>query len=78
MLNIQDFTEEVELVNLESFHQENFKEAKFNLEIYAALYKNGIEMSCLYKKSLFQPSTIEYIMDTYVQLMDNLSAEQGA
>jgi fengycin family lipopeptide synthetase D len=76
MLNIQDLTAEEELVNLESYHLESFRDVKFNLEIYAAEYKNGIEVSCFYKKSLFQPSTIEYIMDTYVKLMDNISAEQ--
>jgi bacitracin synthase 3 len=78
MLNVHEGSEHREIRNFASSHRESFADAKYDLELYVSQYKNGIEINCLYKKSLFQPSTIEYIMNVYVRLMDNLSAEQEA
>jgi acyl transferase domain-containing protein/acyl carrier protein len=76
MLNMDDVTGDLELDNLEPYHQQGLMNAKFDIEIYAREYKNGIEVICNYKRSLFRFSTIQHIMQTYLQLLDNISTEQ--
>ena len=73
MLNIHDVTAGMRLGNLESYHLESFKDVKFDIELFVTEYSNGIEINCNYRKSLFRSSKIEYILEAYVKLLDNIS-----
>ncbi|HLP46282.1 MAG TPA: condensation domain-containing protein, partial [Candidatus Kapabacteria bacterium] len=71
--NMLNTIEEPAAEGIENFkpgHTENVQDVKFDLEVYAAQYKNGILLNWVYKKSLFDPATIEYIGNLYMESLD--------
>jgi len=58
----------------EPTHIPNTQDAKFDIEVYAKEYKNSIIIDWSYRKSMFLPSTIEYINGEYLRLVDFFTA----
>ncbi|MCP5106469.1 MAG: hypothetical protein GY950_24000 [bacterium] len=50
---------------------------KFDIEPYAAEYKNGLEIYWSYKKSLFKPLTIQHLVDDYIKMMEFFTLDPG-
>jgi hypothetical protein len=70
MLNVLD---EMKMVRLDSFkphHMMNVPDVRVDFEFYITDYKNGINLFCLYRKQLFNTSTIEYMVAEYIRLID--------
>ncbi|MCK4765346.1 MAG: amino acid adenylation domain-containing protein [Candidatus Aminicenantes bacterium] len=70
MFNAQDATREQELSDCESRHIPGAQDVKFDIEPYVMEYKNGIEISCAYKRKVYKPGTIEYINAEYVKILE--------
>jgi acyl carrier protein len=74
MLNLLEDTTAGKIENFDSYHiRDHYQEAEFDIELYAAEYKNGIEFNWRYRKALFKPSTIELISRAYLQLLDYIT-----
>ncbi|NIM16367.1 MAG: amino acid adenylation domain-containing protein, partial [Candidatus Aminicenantes bacterium] len=69
MLNMQDITGGQQLESFEASHVDAVQDVKFELEPYITEYENGIWMWWVYRKSLFEPATIEYIINLYIKLL---------
>ncbi len=54
----------------ETGHIPDTQDAKFDIEVYVKEYKNSIIIDWSYRKSMFLPSTIEYIGGEYLRLVD--------
>lgn len=76
MLNIGTVSAEEELKSLAPYHLEETNDVKFDLEPYVSEYNNGIRMTWSYKKSLFKPSFIEYIVSEYLNLVDFFTTDK--
>ncbi|MGE5342507.1 MAG: amino acid adenylation domain-containing protein [Candidatus Omnitrophota bacterium] len=70
MLHIKESAASEEFNNIEPVHIDNFQETKFDLELYLTEYKNGIHIFWSYKKKLFKPETIVYMVNEYIKLLD--------
>jgi iturin family lipopeptide synthetase B len=70
MLNLQDATRTQQLDSFEPDHIDITQDIKFDLEPYIIEYENGIEMRWVYRKALFEPATIEYIINLYIKLLE--------
>jgi len=77
MLNLDAGFLEKELASLESNHTDEVIEVKFDLMVYAAEYKNAIQLYCNYKKAMFRPDTVSAMMERYVNVMDFFTANPG-
>jgi amino acid adenylation domain-containing protein len=77
MLNLDDSGLERELVSFEPCHQDESVEVKFDLMMYVTEYKNGMELFCNYKKTVFRPETIASIMERYVKIIEFFSMNPG-
>jgi hypothetical protein len=53
----------------EPYHIETGQDVKFQQELYVSQNKNAIEIQVHYRKALFKPATIEYIMGEYRKLL---------
>ncbi|MCP4146927.1 MAG: AMP-binding protein, partial [bacterium] len=71
MLNISETVAKEELPSPgKVYHMENHQEVKFDLEPYFTEYRSGIDMCWAYKKNMFQPLTIEHIVQRYIKYLD--------
>jgi amino acid adenylation domain-containing protein len=70
MLNMQDITGGQPVESFEASHVDAVQDVKFDLEPYITEYENGIRMWWVYRKSLFEPAAIEYIIDLYIKLLE--------
>ncbi|UCH92861.1 MAG: amino acid adenylation domain-containing protein [Candidatus Aminicenantes bacterium] len=70
MLNIQDETMNLDMEPFEPIHMADVGDVKFDMESYIMEYKNGIEIYCSYKKNMFTPNTIEFMMKEYMKLLE--------
>lgn len=70
MVNMQDDTGNLELKPFEPEHVAEAHDVKFQLEPYVMEYQNGLETWWSYKKSKFNPATIEHFVKDYIKLMD--------
>ncbi|NOU17767.1 MAG: hypothetical protein HOO91_09435 [Bacteroidales bacterium] len=57
--------------NQEAVHRENAGNPYFNIDCGITIYNNIIDISCGYKTSLFSKDTIEFIFNSYLQLIDS-------
>jgi len=57
--------------NLESDHQENTVFPHFDMDFNISIYNNIIEIHCSYKTDLFTKSTIDFIFDNYLNMIDS-------
>lgn len=79
MLNVRD-TGNVELKGEtanEPRHMGGGGDVKFDVSFQLVEYKNGIEVRCLYKKRLFEPERIEYMMRHYLKLLEEVAHNPG-
>jgi hypothetical protein len=77
MLNIFEWLGDMELDYSSPFHIPRTREVKFDIEVYIAEYKNGIDISWLYRKSMFRSETIEDFSNVYSGLLSELSGTDG-
>jgi acyl carrier protein len=70
MLNMQDLTSRLELDVFAPRHVEDVQDVKFDIEIYITEYKNGISLDWRFKKSLYSPTKITYIVGEYNKFID--------
>jgi len=72
MLNIQDTAAHLQMEAFKSpqQHMENVQDVKFDIEVYISEYENGLLLYWAYKKSLYDPIDIEYIVGEYIKLVD--------
>jgi len=77
MLNLDPGTLEKELDSMESYHTEEVIDVKFDFMVYISEYKNGILLSCNYKKAMFGPSTISANLERYLKVIDFFTANPG-
>ena len=72
MLNLNR-NEEIPLENQDSLHYDDIQNVKFDLEPYIAEYSNGIEIIVNYQKNLFKPAHIEYMMESFRNVIEFFS-----
>jgi amino acid adenylation domain-containing protein len=70
MLNLRDEPAGLSIDGIETGHIENIQDVKFDMEIYANQFNNGISIFWAYKKSLFDPVKIECFVEDYIALVD--------
>ncbi len=70
MLNMQDTTGSLRLESYEPSHIPIARDIKFDLEPYIYEYENGIAMVWVYREALFEPATIEFIVNHYIKLLE--------
>jgi fengycin family lipopeptide synthetase D len=59
------------------FHLEKVQDAKFDMVCYLGEYKNGIEIETHYYKMLFDPFTIEKVMQMYLTVLERIAMDPG-
>jgi hypothetical protein len=59
------------------YHTADIGEVKFDMEPYISEYKNGIDISWNYKRGMFKPGTIGYMVKEYIKLLDFFSKNPG-
>ncbi|UCH95647.1 MAG: amino acid adenylation domain-containing protein, partial [Candidatus Aminicenantes bacterium] len=78
MVNIQDTTIGQELRSFQPGHVEKSQDVKFDLEPYISEYKNGIHIYWAFRKSLFTPKSIEYMVSEYIKLLDYFASHPNS
>ncbi|MCP4217866.1 MAG: hypothetical protein GY765_24705, partial [bacterium] len=73
MFNMDSAAAEKNIDNPEPFHTEKVQDTKFDMVVYAYLFKNGIEIQCHYRTDFFKPSTIEFMMGQYGRFMESIA-----
>jgi acyl carrier protein len=66
-----------ELLAAESDRLLEHHDVKFHMEAYITEYTDGIAVYWAYKKNMFEPATIEYILDEYKKQMEFFSKNPG-
>jgi tyrocidine synthetase III len=71
MLNIKDQHDHIgqEILSTGNGHMENGHDVKFDIEVYAGEYQNGILLIWAYRKSMFEPMDIQYAANEYHKLL---------
>ncbi|MCP4218270.1 MAG: amino acid adenylation domain-containing protein [bacterium] len=64
-----------DIPDLAAGHVEAAQDTKFDLTLYIYEYRNGIEITCNYFSSLFQPATVEGIMGIFKRILENIAAD---
>jgi len=72
MINFGDITD-VNADSIEHRPVHDIVDVKFDLEWYVTEHLNAVQIMCVYNKGLFEPTTIEYIMNRYHQFATLLS-----
>jgi non-ribosomal peptide synthetase component F len=73
MLNIQDKTDTLDMDTFKAYHIPDAHDVKFDIEPYVTEYKNGIDIFWSYRKSMFKPTTIEFMIKEYIKILDFFS-----
>ncbi len=77
MLNIGD-TNKMEKPGIdESPHIPGISDVKFDIELYIAEYKNAIDIIWTYRKNMFHPDSIDFMMKEYIELVEFFSRNPG-
>jgi hypothetical protein len=45
-------------------------DAKFDIETYFTEFQNGIDVRWMYKKNVYKPETMKYMIDEYINILD--------
>jgi acyl carrier protein len=45
-------------------------DAKFDIETYFTRFQNGIDVRWMYKKNVYKPETMKYMIDEYIKILD--------
>jgi amino acid adenylation domain-containing protein len=59
------------------FTVEKVQDAKFPLVLYVKECRDGIDMACHYRKRLFSPERVEYMMQRYSTILKAVAGEPG-
>ena len=78
MGNMQDATAETALEDFAAYHVDHVQDVKFDMEPYLIEYKDGIDLFWSYKKRLFKPTTIGYMVQQYVNMLDFFTLNPGS
>ncbi|MGE5339961.1 MAG: amino acid adenylation domain-containing protein [Candidatus Omnitrophota bacterium] len=70
MFNVGSASEAGMMESFEPVHRGDAQDVKFDLEVYATEMANGISMSWVYKRNMFQPETMRYMISRYVKQLD--------
>jgi amino acid adenylation domain-containing protein len=73
MVNIPDQTRLVNMDYFEPYHINNANAVKFDLEPYIVEHKNGIEILWSYRKRMFEPDSIVFMVKEYIKILDFFS-----
>jgi hypothetical protein len=73
MLNLEDISLQREMEPLSAPHSETHQDVKFDIVLFAKEYKNGIGLKFEYRRTLFNPKTIETFARKYLELMEDLT-----
>ncbi len=65
-----------ELKDHESYHIGAVQDAKFDMVCYLSEYRNGVEIETHYKKELFNPITIEKMMQKYMKILADIASDR--
>jgi acyl carrier protein len=52
-------------------------DAKFDIETYFIEFQNGINVRWMYKKNVYKPETMRYIIDEYIKILDYFAENPG-
>jgi len=77
MLNLGDAQLAESLEPFEPEHMEHTQDIKFDLEPYISEYRDGIEMYWAYKKKMFEPATIQYMINLYIKMLAFFAKDPG-
>jgi amino acid adenylation domain-containing protein len=79
MFNLDQWTSEQELAAVEfgPHHIEKVQDAKFEIAMFAADYRNGIRVYCHYRKAVYKKERIEYMMRKYMDVLKAVAAGPG-
>jgi len=73
MLNIGD-THKMKKPNIDELpHIPDISDVKFDIELYIAEYKNAIDIIWTYRKNMFHPDSIDFLMKDYIELVEFFS-----
>lgn len=70
MLNMGQ-SDKMYIEDFKACHIEKVQDVKFDLVWYITEYANGVEINCNYLSDLFDPMTIEFIMNKFIKLLEN-------
>jgi hypothetical protein len=73
-LNTAD-RDQLEITDLAPRHLTHVQEVKFDQAWYLTEYKNAIDVACHYRKGLFKPETVEYIVTEYVGILTMIAED---
>ncbi|MCK4764925.1 MAG: hypothetical protein KAW12_22185, partial [Candidatus Aminicenantes bacterium] len=59
------------------YHIEQAQDVKFDIEAYITEYSSSIEIHWAYKKKIFAPETVEYMVNQYIKMVDYFTANPG-
>jgi len=65
-------TQQENLEDQQSRHNQNVQDAKFDIVCYVNEYRNSIEFNCHYFKDRYKTATIEMLMELYKTILGNL------
>jgi fengycin family lipopeptide synthetase D len=71
MLNMGQ-SDKAYIEDFQAYHIEKVQDVKFDLVWYITEYANGVEIICNYLLDLFDMMTIEFIMDKFIKLLENI------
>jgi acyl carrier protein len=75
MINIIESTTMNDPAAYQPHHLPGTQDVKFDIEPYITEYRNSIDIHWAYKKELFAPATIEYMVEEYSRLIDFFTGE---
>jgi amino acid adenylation domain-containing protein len=78
MGNMQDATAGTAIEDFTAHHVDHVQDVKFDMEPYLIEYRDGIDLFWSYKKRLFKPTTIGYMVQQYVNMLDFFTLNPGS
>jgi hypothetical protein len=70
MLNIAGVKNMQKPVMDKPYHMPDTQEVKYDIEVYVTEYEDKIDIYWTYKKEIYAPSTIEFMMKEYAKIAD--------
>ncbi len=77
LFNLLSFLEREPLGHVPASHAPLDLDAKAELELTAQEHVGGLVLKCAYRTSLFKPQTIEYLMQQWLSVLQQVSAAPG-
>jgi iturin family lipopeptide synthetase B len=74
-LNESALQQKLEASELEPYHIANVQDAKFEMVIFVAEYKNAVQVDCQYWKAVYKKERIHYMMQKYLGVLKAVAAD---